>query len=500
MYRRDLVQKVKKQLEEAKKAVVIRWRRRPVPKPVPKPVPTPAPKPSPSPLAKPIEHLLNDPTTPDLVNQVTVLPIAPQQTQFLVRGYKGGGYPKGSQEYQAANAYVTVAETLKIANSYGGEDTLPHWARTNTLNVIPRAGVDLNAYYDGRALQFFYASHPSFGSIFTVDAADIVSHECGHAVLDCFRPDLWNSPYVETGAFHEAFGDFCALIHALHHDEMINRMVQETGGDLSKSNIVSRLAEQFGAAIYKIDPNGRSPDCLRNAVNNFVYTDPLNLSEDTPDNQLSSEVHNFSRVMSGALYDGLVAIYNSKRREGISPLDAVRTARDTIHFYVIRAIRKAPLNPKFYESVLKTVLWVDKTVNGGKYYDVLKEVFVKRGIVSPSVVMLSDVKCPNHYNIVKGGSFENIKLSSVILSSQSGHHNPLYGVSVELANESAHFYDHKGVAFDHCSIGDEECYKAAQQFVDYLHRTKSVGPDSTTPWEISNGKLVRTRTCCCKEI
>jgi hypothetical protein len=495
MYRKDLVRKVKKQLEAAKNAVVIRWRRRPTPtKPAPKPSPVP------SPLSKPIEHLLNDPTTPNLVKEVNEMPQVPHQSYFLVKGFKGGGYPKGSLEYQAANAYITLAETINIINAHSGGDVMPRWVRTNTLNVNPRAGVDLNAFYDGRALQFFYASHQKLGgSVYSVDSADIVSHECGHAILDTYRPDLWNCPYIESGAFHEAFGDFVALMHSLHHDEMINQMLSETGGDLSKSNVVSKLAEQFGKAIYDLDPNGRSPDYLRNAVNEFKYVDPAQLLEDVPDDVLSSEVHNFSRVMSGSLYDGFVTIYNAKIKEGISPLDAVRTARDTIALYVIKAIRNAPLNPKFFSSVLKTVLWADKTINGGKYYDVLLQTFVNRGVITSQLTALSGTKCPNNYNIVKGTGFEVIKLGELFLSSQSGKINPLYNAEVDLIKEEAHFYDRHGYAFDCCTTSDEECYTAAKQFVDYLHRTKSVGPDYKTPWEISNSKLRRTRTCCCKE-
>lgn len=306
MYLTDLVQKVKKLLgydtktDVRKDAVIInQWRRRHPPT-TPQPAPAPQPHQPPQP-PKPIEHMLNDPSTADLLVEVPAAPATPPQNPIVVRNFKGGGHPRGSVEYQAGQAYVTVAETLNFINEKTPDNKIPHWRRTSAVVVLPRAGVDLNAFYDGRSLQFFYACAPQIGGcVYAVDAADIVSHECGHSILDCYRPDFWDAALLEVGAFHEAFGDFCALMHALSHDQMVVRALQETNGDLSQSNVISRLAEQFGSAIAKIDPIGRDPAFLRNAVNTFKYVDPGSLPAEAPDNQLAAEVHNFSRIMVGA--------------------------------------------------------------------------------------------------------------------------------------------------------------------------------------------------------
>lgn len=503
MYREDLVRKVKKQLDKAKNAVI--WRRRP--RPLPRPRPTPPPVPIPPQSSPPeqsklipvinIEHVLNDPTTPLFVKQLTEVPPISPQSNFLVRGYKGAGYAKGSIEYQAANSYVTVAETINIVNTQIADSPLPRWPRTKTLNVIPRAGVDLNAFYDGKSLQFFYVNHPSVGAVYAVDSADIVSHECGHAILDCLRPELWSAPYIEVGAFHEAFGDFCALMHALSHDELINYVLGETSNDLSKTNTISKLAEQFGQVLWKMSPIGRSPDYLRDAANPFKYIDPATLKEDVQDNLLGSEVHNFSRVMTGTIYDAFVAIYNYKRSEGISPLDAVRSARDTICMYMVRGVRVAPLNPRFFQSVLKSMLWVDKNNNNSKYYNLLQDVFGKRDLIIPQFSTLAGKKCPNHQHIVKTSAVSTARLNVHIISAQSGVTNPLYNVEVNMHNEGADFYDKNGYHFDSCKCSREECIDEAKIFVDYLNYAKEVGPDKRTSWEVKEGKLIRTRTCCC---
>lgn len=501
MHKKYLVDKIKKllflkkqQAAKAKNAVILRWK-----KPVPTPQPVrPSPKPAPQPV-KPIEHLLNDPLTPDMVSYVTSPPSPPVQSPYVVKSYRGGGFGRGTVEYQAASAYITIAETLNLFNSNLADKKIPRWHRTASLTVSPRAGIDLNAFYDGKSLQFFHFTHQRIGgSVFTVDSADIVSHECGHAILDCYRPDLWDAAFIEVGAFHESFGDFCALMHALQHDQMINKALQETGGDLSKSNVVSRMAEQFGRAIYRIDPTGRSPDYLRNAVNTFKYVDPGTLSDDSPDNQLSAEIHNFSRVFTGAVYDVFFAIFRKVKNSGINPLDSVKVARDTVCHYMIKAIVNAPLNARFYESVAKTMLWADATVNGGKYQSEMQAVFEARNLVGMQLSIMSAPKCPNEHNIVKTCNHHNTRLSDVCVQSlDAGSFNPLYEVELEMPAEEAQLYDADGNLQNCVYITEDESIKAAQDFVHFLQRNSMVGPDKSTPWEIRNGKLVRTRTCCC---
>ena len=488
MYLDYLIQKAKKMLvsnTKRKDALVIGWRRR---------VPVPAPHvPSPSPSVPPagIEHVLNDPTTPDLVKTTTEPPSVPQ-SPYVVKGYKGGGYNRGSVEYQAANVYVTIGETINSIS----EVKIPHWHRTNQLSVFPRAGVDLNAFYDGRSLQFFYASNPRIGTVFASDAADITSHECGHGILDCYRPDLWNAAFLEVGAFHECFGDFCALMHAIHHDEMVNKALIETGGDLSQSNVISRLAEQFGRAIYQLDPTGRNPDYLRNAVNNYNYVDPSTLPSDTTDDKLAAEVHSFSRIFTGAIYDIFFMIFKDIKDSGVAPAIAAKNAGNIVCHYVIKSVINAPLNAKFFASMAKTMLWADVTIANRKYHDRMHEIFMKRNIINAEFMAMSAPKCTDNRNIMKKTGSMNLKLADVTLRTLGTDSNPLYNVEVNIPTEEAHLYDNNGNCIGHVAIAEEESIKGAQDFIEHLHRTRGVGPDSSTPWEIRNGKLTRTRTCC----
>src|SRR5574341_1466453 len=79
-------------------------------------------------------------------------------------------------------------------------------------------------------------------------------------------------------------------------------MLAENAGDLTKSNVVSRLAEQLARGLFDsgyaqaVD----SPDALRDAVNKFRYRSPDTLPGRAPASRLSSESHSFSRVFTGA--------------------------------------------------------------------------------------------------------------------------------------------------------------------------------------------------------
>jgi hypothetical protein len=90
------------------------------------------------------------------------------------------------------------------------------WAATNTLNVYPAAGQDLNAFYDRNSLKFFYALDPVVKkNIYTSDSSDVVSHETGHALLDSIRPDFWNVQSYEVWALHESFGDIISILNII---------------------------------------------------------------------------------------------------------------------------------------------------------------------------------------------------------------------------------------------------------------------------------------------
>lgn len=440
---------------------------------------------------KPIEYILNDPTTPNLVLSVPV-PARLAKPAFSVDSYRGGGFPPGSVESQAANCFVTITKTIEFLNKYT-DKPLEKWASTSSIRVLPRAGKDLNAYYDRVNLKFFYMTNDKFGTIFTCDSADVVSHELGHAILDAYRPDMWSAAFLEVAAFHEAFGDFVAMMKLLSHDEICNHILSQTSGNLKQRNVVTNMAEQLGKAIFALTPgSGRDPNCLRCAINNFKYVNPGTLPEDGPDNVLSAECHSFARILVGAFYDILVMLFLDGRSQGLTDLESLHQARDVLLRYMMKAIQHAPLNVNFYESISRTILWADVTLNNRKYHDRIQSIFFERNLLTPQVKMLSAPSCDNENGIVEIQSTKVLKLSDHLIRAQSESDNPLYDVDIEIPQNQAHLYDNDKNLFDSILVSDDESLSGAQDMISYLHKTNSVSDDPMTAFEVKDGRLVRT--------
>jgi hypothetical protein len=111
--------------------------------------------------------------------------------------------------------YWTAAEALRRGADFWGA-LLPglSWEVGSILPVDLDFGVDLNAFYDRVGLKFFHATAAG-RTVFSGESPDVVCHELGHALLDSFKPQLFDAASIEVAAFHESFGDMSALLSAL---------------------------------------------------------------------------------------------------------------------------------------------------------------------------------------------------------------------------------------------------------------------------------------------
>lgn len=249
------------------------------------------------------------------------------------------------------------------------------------LGVLLDEGEDLNAYYDRKALNFFHGPG-AHGTVYSGESPDVACHEMGHAILDTIKPELWNAGSQEVAAFHESFGDMSAVLSALQLSEMRKAVIAETSGHLYRNSRLSRLAEQLGEAIRIQYPDAVDADCLRNAVNSFTYREPINLPSRAPATQLSSEAHSFSRVFTGAFFEGLsgfiAALVPDPRAVTEQHLLAASGHMAQI---LVTAVRSASVVPNFYAQVASAMVASSGLVNPS-YPQVLKSVFLRRGILS----------------------------------------------------------------------------------------------------------------------
>lgn len=421
---------------------------------------------------KTIKYYLSDPVNPTLIKEV-LPPAVPVKPAFKVIGYTGPGFALGTVGAQAGGVYVTVANGINNVNTYSSDAPMTRWAAVSQLNVIPRAGRMMNAFYDRRNLAFFYDVDPVTNkTFFCADSADVVSHELGHAILDSYRPELWNMVSLEVWAFHEAFGDFWSAMNAIMCDEAIAYLLNQTGGNLRTGNLCSNIAEEFGLVIWHMKQgNGRlSQNYLRCAYNGYKYTPPALLGTDGPDTVLTGEPHSFSRVMSGALYDCFVRIYETNI-PAHGQTGAIKVARDTMMRYVLTAVRYMPLSNKLYASFANTVLWADFNSPLRPYHDMMWEVFQDRQIIA-GVQAQSVVQQPSTPKLVRA--------CDICVSAQCGH-NPLHEF--------------------HCHVPEEDAEELGAA-LHYLHARGKVSQSEFTPFEVCDNKIARSHFACgcgCRE-
>jgi hypothetical protein len=258
------------------------------------------------------------------------------------------------------------------------------WVPGDVLPAVPVAGEDLNAYYDRRALRFFRDVDPSGEVVHSGDSVDIATHEQGHAVLDGVRPDLWDAPHFEASAFHEAFGDLSSIFVALAEPPVSTAVVGETGGEPSRSNLVSRLAEELGAAVRRrYGDDATVPRALRDAVNTFRWVDPKTLPDSAPASELSAEPHSFCNVLTGACWDVLVLLFRHAAAE--TPGEALSAAAEMLSVYTVGATETSPSGADFFGRFARRLVREADAAGDPAAPEIAETLFRRRLLASPDV-------------------------------------------------------------------------------------------------------------------
>jgi hypothetical protein len=227
-----------------------------------------------------------------------------------------GPSKRKSLQFHQVNVWAVVQNVLNMYESPFALGRPIPWGTGGTrLYIVPHAGYAENAYYDrhSKSLQFYYYGSDDDPK-YTCLSHDIVAHETGHAILDGIRPNYYEFTSLETSAFHEFVADLTAIMAGLRQTSVRKETARVTEGDLTRKNVIGLIAEEFGGVVL-----GR--DALRNADNE------LNMESD--ELRGSYIPHDWSRVLTGAMYDILVEIARKHleevREDGsrASPLQAL---------------------------------------------------------------------------------------------------------------------------------------------------------------------------------
>lgn len=426
-------------------------------------------------------YCINDPSTPDLKTTVEI----PQQEtlKYTVKGFE-------KEDIKSINCYVNLGVSIRYFQKIA-ENKLSKWAVVQNLNVNPLAGRDLNAYYDRLNLKFFYAK-PSNQSkiIYTVDSADIVSHELGHAILDAMRPDIWSLQSLEVWSFHEAFADIFAAATIMQYDVILNKVLEETNENLNKSNHISRLAEELGSVIH-----GKS---LRDLSIKFYYQDPSKLPREGTEDQLYAECHSFGKVFASAWYQIFVDIFKYYKLNNKNSLKCLEDARDCAFSLFINSIKDIPKTNKFYEAAACCML--QKSKKNKDIYEIVKKVFIEWNLIKDVKILSNNINLDklirvskadrsykpflNNNNIVvwkKIDSFVNLNYLKSMDKSQN--------FKVQCALDSYYLFDENKNLINSFETNLKESTADAYNCVENILKNDNLGINKM--WILKKNKLVR---------
>jgi len=196
----------------------------------------------------------------------------------------------------AINAWGTISWTKRLVNGDlhnilpANSPTLARWNNQHPVKLYTLGNnMQNNAYFKsdstGGSIHLFPLVKKDgqfIGS--TANDFDTVSHETTHNISNILRPNH-DLTRPQTGALDESLGDFIALSSALSLKPTRKQFLKETKGNLRRSSFLSETAESISQAT------GLGPHGIRNALNDFTLDGS------------ACEVHDLSRVFTGALYD-----------------------------------------------------------------------------------------------------------------------------------------------------------------------------------------------------
>ncbi|HEX8512460.1 MAG TPA: M36 family metallopeptidase [Allosphingosinicella sp.] len=325
-----------------------------------------------------INYLPNDPlaANPALTTTAAAADRSATQTRFVVTGLPPQRvYPVGTDDFVAWQSREAAFRTLDVFESICGP--LSGWIgrpARKTMNLVPIAGNDINAYYDRGSISFFQAQVGAT-KVYSGASSDVVAHEAGHAILDALRPDLWNANMIEIGAFHEGFGDCMAIMLALS-DRETRRALLAGGASIDRANFVEATAEELSDAIRRgVGPNHNAA-APRRARNNFQWALPQTLPANGGPGTLIREEHSLGQLVSGVYYDLISLIFSAGASNEADLWRACRVATSLI----VHAARQATIVPRFLESWGRTMLVVDQGRFGGANAASIKAAFARHGL------------------------------------------------------------------------------------------------------------------------
>lgn len=317
---------------------------------------------------------------------------------------------EGTRQFCAAHMFGVVRRVFDLWEDYLGHDIEWHFADLlPRLELIPLVEWD-NAH---SGFGFIETGHTPLSSTVRMPyclSFDVLAHELGHAILFA-EVGIPVGP-ARTGqflAFHEAMADLIALIAVLHFDAVVDDILEQTQGNLYVPNAFNRLGELTATEQIRWAANTATMTELQGVElgEDGSWVDPAGLGR---------EAHDLSQVLTGAVFDVLVDVFQRMLVERgllsrhlhylaeslIEEVDDPHDVQDLFlaayrgrHAEFKRALHDARdwggyalagtfgmLDPArlTFAQVGRTLVAVDRLLSGGRFGDIIETNFIRRGI------------------------------------------------------------------------------------------------------------------------
>ena len=219
-----------------------------------------------------------------------------------------------SPQFLSQHLYGGVRRTLDCWERYLGRPVIWWHARERPqLELIPI--LDWDNAHSGPGFIETGVRHTRAGvpRLFALNL-DVIAHETGHAILfaevGAPEPAGLTPGYL---AFQESFSDLVALVTALHFPMVVDRLLEQTRGNLYILNLVARIGELSGVEQIRVADN----------TTTIADVADLRLAPDgewiDPTGQDRTE-HDLAQPLTGAIFDVLVDLFQDNLvRAGVIP-------------------------------------------------------------------------------------------------------------------------------------------------------------------------------------
>jgi hypothetical protein len=316
-----------------------------------------------------------------------------------------------SRQFSVATMYATVRRVLDIWEDYFGRRIEWHF-RVNfeKLELIPLVNWN-NAQSGYGFLEFGYGNKPLPARGIDVTRPycqnfDVLAHEVGHSIIfaEVGIPGSNTTNTTQYGGFHESAGDLVAMISSLHFNKVVDRLLENTKGNLFTINELERIGELSES---------------RQIRELFNYEQMSTVTE---------EPHDLSLPLTGAIFDIFVEVFQKELvlADLISPELARRSfhaldeneddnaiqaefaaaysgkqqqfkevmlkARDYLGALLANAWNQLSPNNLTYIKVALQLMKSDIAISGGQYQNTIRECFVWREISFPANSLVFQVR------------------------------------------------------------------------------------------------------------